>query len=176
MPAVAKPLAKKKPTLVLQRTRNPLNETQRSEIVRSLQPIQVAAIELYLQLKNAHWNVRGAGFAGLHSLFDEASRDAVEIADSLAERVSILGGEPIATAQKLSAVTYLADAPLGMKSQDEFIKLISDRISFFVQMLRDAIESFEKNNDPVSQDICVKAAGVLEKKLWMTESHIINRI
>lgn len=176
MPAVAKTLAKKKPTLVLQRTRNPLGESQRVEIVRALQPIQSGAIELYLQLKNAHWNVRGAGFYGLHQLFDDASRDVLDVADQLAERVAILGGEPVATLQKLSAVPHLADAPAGMKSQDEFIKLISDRLSFYVQMLREAIETCEKNNDLVSQDLCSNAAGRLEKKLWMTESHFVNRI
>jgi starvation-inducible DNA-binding protein len=176
MPAVAKTIAKKKPTITLQRTRNPLNEAQRVELVRALQPVQCAGIELYLQLKNAHWNVRGGGFAGLHSLFDDTARDVIEIADSLAERISILGGEPIATIQKLSVVPHLADAPVGMKVQEEFVKLISDRLSFYVQMLRDAEESFQKNYDPVSGDICTRAAGVLEKRIWMTESHLPNRI
>jgi len=176
MPAVAKTLAKKKPTIVLQRTRNPLAESQRSEVVRALQPLQAGSLELYLQMKNAHWNVRGNGFTGLHTLFDEIAKDAADIADAMAERVAILGGEPLATIQKLAAVPQLADAPAGMKSQDEFVKLCADRLAYYVQMLRDAIDSFEKNNDPVSQDICIRAAGVLEKRLWLTESNIFSRI
>jgi len=175
MPAIAKALVKKKPTIVLQKTRNPLSEGQRAEIVRALQPVQCAAIELYLQVRNAHWNVRGNSFSGLHKLFDETAGDLNEIADSLAERVSILGGEPVASVQKLAAVPQLADAPAGMKGQEEFVRLISDRLAFYIQMLSDAITTFEKNGDYVSQDICVKAAGVLEKKLWMTESHVYSR-
>ncbi|MFZ9519074.1 MAG: Dps family protein [Silvanigrellaceae bacterium] len=176
MPAVAKTIAKKKPTISLQRTRNPLNEGQRVEIVRALQPVQCAGIELYLQLKNAHWNIRGANFSGLHTLFDDTAREVNEIADSLAERISILGGEPVATLQKLSLVPHLADAPVGMKVQEEFVKIIADRLSFYVQMLRDAEESFQKNYDPVSGDACIKAAGTLEKRLWMIESHLPTRV
>jgi starvation-inducible DNA-binding protein len=176
MPAVAKTLVKKKPTITLQRTRHPINEAQRIEIVRALQPVQSGSIELYLQLKNAHWNVRGNSFYGLHELFDETAQNVSEISDYLAERIAILGGEPTATVQKLSAVPHLADAPVGMKAQEEFIKLISDRLSFFVQMLRDTIEACEKNGDSVSMDLCVRAAGSLEKRLWMCESHLANRL
>jgi starvation-inducible DNA-binding protein len=175
MPAVAKSLIKKKPTIILQKTRNPIPEGQRVESVRALQPVQCAAIELYLQLKNAHWNVRGSQFEGLHRLFEETANDLTEISDSLAERVAILGGEPVATVQKLAAVPYLADAPAGMKAQDEFIRVISDRLSFYIQMIGNAMDTFGKNDDFVSQDICTKAAGILEKKLWRTESHIQSR-
>lgn len=176
MPAVAKNLAKKKPSIALQKTRNPLSESQRVEVVRALQPIQSGSLELYLQVKNAHWNVRGTNFYALHNLFDEIANDVLEIADSLAERVAVLGAEPLATAQRLSAVPQLADVPFGMRAQEEFVKLITDRLAFYVQMLREAIDSCEKNSDFVSQDICIKAVGTLEKKLWITESHILNRM
>jgi starvation-inducible DNA-binding protein len=176
MPAVAKSLVKKKPTIVLQKTRNPIPEGQRIECVRALQPVQCGAIELYLQLKNAHWNVRGSNFEGLHRLFDETANELSGISDSFAERVAVLGGEPVATVQKLAAVPHLADAPAGMKSQDEFIRLISDRLAFYIQMLGNAMETFDRSDDYVSQDLCTKAAGILEKKLWQTEAHIQNRV
>jgi starvation-inducible DNA-binding protein len=172
MPAVAKSLVKKKPTIVLQKTRNPIPEGARIESVRALQPVQCAAIELYLQLKNAHWNVRGSNFEGLHRLFEETAGELEQIADTLAERVAVLGGEPLATVQKLAAVPNLADAPAGMKAQDEFVRLICDRLAFYIQMLANAMDSFERNSDYVSQDICTKATGVIEKKLWRTESHL----
>lgn len=167
MPAIAK----KKPTIVLQRTRHPLPESNRSEVVRALQPLQCASVELYLQFKNAHWNVRGTSFGNLHVLFDETAADVLSFADNLAERMAIVGGEPISTVQKLSSVPQLADAPIGMKQQDEFIKLLIDRVSYFAGMVRDSLSIFERNNDPVTTDACLRGLSVLEKKLWMIEAH-----
>jgi starvation-inducible DNA-binding protein len=172
MPAIAK----KKPTIVLQRTRHPLTETNRGEIVRILQPMQSGSIELYLQLKNAHWNVKGSGFASLHSLFDDAAASVLQFADELAERMAILGGEPVATVQKLAAVPQLADSPLGMRNQDEFIKLLSDRVSYFCGLVRDSISSLERNNDPVTSDVCLRGLAALEKRLWMIESHVPSKL
>ncbi|MEY4065427.1 MAG: hypothetical protein RIR26_1635 [Pseudomonadota bacterium] len=167
MPAIAK----KKPTIVLQRTRHPLPESNRSEVVRALQPIQSGSIELYLQFKNAHWNLRGSAFGSLHTLFDATASEILNFADNLAERMAIVGGEPVSTVQKLSAVPQLADAPIGMRQQDEFIKLLVDRVSYFVGMVRDSLQIFERNNDPVTTDTCLRGLSVLEKKLWMIEAH-----
>ncbi|MBM3382784.1 MAG: DNA starvation/stationary phase protection protein [Betaproteobacteria bacterium] len=172
MPAIAK----KKPTIVLQRTRHPLTETNRVEIVRILQPMQSGSIELYLQLKNAHWNVKGSGFSALHSLFDDASSNVLQFADELAEHTAILGGEPVATVQKLAAVPQLADAPLGMRNQDEFIKVMTDRVSYFCGLVRDCLVSLERNNDPVTYDVCLRGLASLEKRLWMIESHIQSKL
>ena len=171
MPAIAK----KKPTIVLQRTRHPLPESNRSEVVRALQPIQTGSIELYLQLKNAHWNVRGHAFGSLHALFDATANEVLEFVDNLAERMAIVGGEPLSTVQKLASVPQLADAPLGMKNQDEFIKLIVDRISFFAGMVRDSLSTIERNNDPVTTDACLRGLASIEKKLWMIESHLQSK-
>ncbi|NBO38417.1 DNA starvation/stationary phase protection protein [bacterium] len=171
MPAIAK----KKPTIALQRTRHPLPETQRVEVVRALAPLQTGSIELYLQLKNAHWNVRGNAFGSLHRIFDETSQELSEIVDNLAERMAIVGGEPLATIQKLTAVPQLADAPTGMRAQEEFIKLVVDRLSYYIQLVRDSIDVFERYNDRVTADACVRACSALEKKLWMIESHSVSK-
>lgn len=171
MPAVAK----KKPTIVLQRTRHPLQEASRVEIVRALQPIQTGCVELYLQLKNAHWNVRGNAFGSLHGIFDEAAANALQFTDELAERMAILGGEPIATVQKIAAVPQLADAPSGMKNQEEFVRLVVDRMSYFTGLIRDSLVIFERNADPVTNDVCLRGLANLEKKLWMLESHLLTK-
>ena len=114
MPAIAK----KKSTIALNRTRHPLSEANRIEIVRALQPIQTGSLELFLQLKSAHWNVRGASFSSLHEVLESASQSVLNFVDDVAERMAILGGEPLASAQKLAAVPQLADLPVGVRQQE----------------------------------------------------------
>jgi DNA-binding ferritin-like protein len=89
--------------------------------------------------------------------------------------MAIVGGEPLSTVQKLASVPQLADAPLGMKNQDEFIKLIVDRISYFAGMVRDSLATIERNNDPVTTDACLRGLASIEKKLWMIESHLQSK-
>ena len=45
------------------------------------------AIDLGLQAKQAHWNVKGPQFVSLHGLFDEVAEILEELTDELAERV-----------------------------------------------------------------------------------------
>lgn len=171
MPAIAK----KKTTVALNRTRHSLNESSRAEIVRALQPVQRASIELFLQLKSAHWNVRGANFQSLHELLESTAHCALNFVDDVAERMAVLGGEPVASAQKLTAVPQLADIPGGVRQQEEIIKVMCDRISFFSGLVRDCIDSIERQEDPVSVDCCVRALTDFEKHMWKLEAHLSIR-
>ena len=51
-----------------------------------------AAIDLQLPAKQAHWNVKGPNFVGLHELFDKVAGEALEYTDLIAERAVALGG------------------------------------------------------------------------------------
>lgn len=171
MPAIAK----KKVTISLTKTRHPLSESNRAEIVRALQPVQTGSIELFLQLKSAHWNVRGSSFNAVHGLLEDASRCVLNFVDDVAERMSVLGGEPVASARKLAAVPQLADVPAGIRQQDEVIKVACDRIAYFSNLVRDCIDTIERQDDPVSADCCIRALSEIEKHMWKLESHLPNR-
>ena len=43
-------------------------------------------IDLQTQLKQAHWNVKGPHFIGLHELFDKIAEDLESYVDMIAER------------------------------------------------------------------------------------------
>ena len=48
------------------------------------------AIDLHLQAKEAHWNIKGPNFVGLHELFDRIAAQADEYSDLIAERAVAL--------------------------------------------------------------------------------------
>ncbi len=54
-------------------TQNNLPELTRREIIELLNRQLADAIDLGLQAKQAHWNVKGPHFVGLHELFDKAA-------------------------------------------------------------------------------------------------------
>lgn len=53
--------------------------------------------DLYSQTKQAHWNVKGIHFSELHILFDKMAESIFEEVDTIAERVTALGGTALGT-------------------------------------------------------------------------------
>ena len=68
----------------------------RAKVIELLDARLADAIDLQTQLKQAHWNVKGPTFIGLHELFDKINEAVEDYVDDLAERVVQLGGWPMA--------------------------------------------------------------------------------
>ena len=80
-------------------TNNDLSETTRRSVIEILNEHLADAIDLQLQAKQAHWNIKGPNFVGLHELFDQIAAQAREYADEIAERGVALGGVARGTLQ-----------------------------------------------------------------------------
>jgi len=55
------------------------------------------ALDLAYQTKQAHWNVKGFNFFGLHLLFNDLHAQLLIYLDQLAERVVAIGGQTMGT-------------------------------------------------------------------------------
>src|SRR5437773_11475131 len=80
-------------------TRNDLPESARTKLVELLNARLADAIDLQTQCKQAHWNVKGPNFIGLHKLFDEINEEVEDYVDEIAERAAQLGGDVLGTAR-----------------------------------------------------------------------------
>src|SRR5260221_436196 len=56
------------------------------------------AVDLQMQIKQAHWNVKGPLFIGLHELFDQIEEVVESYVYFIAKRIVQLGGIPIGRA------------------------------------------------------------------------------
>jgi starvation-inducible DNA-binding protein len=72
-------------------TKSDLPETIRKRVAAILNARLADAIDLQLQAKQAHWNVKGSQFIALHELFDQVASGAVVLVDLVAERAVQLG-------------------------------------------------------------------------------------
>ena len=52
-------------------TENEIPEKRRSELNALMNQRLASAVDLQMQMKQAHWNVKGPSFIGLHELFDK---------------------------------------------------------------------------------------------------------
>ena len=82
----------------LRPTKNDLPSNAKSAVIDMLNARVADSIDLALATKQAHWNLKGMAFIGVHELLDKL-RGAVDgYVDSMAERAVQLGGVALGTA------------------------------------------------------------------------------
>ena len=93
-------------------TANDIPRKRRAELNGMMNQSLADAVDLQQQMKQAHWNVKGPNFIGLHKLFDEIEGAVEEYVDSIAERIVQLGGIAEGTARVAAKRSRLAEYPL----------------------------------------------------------------
>lgn len=163
-PAAGRPL--------LWNTHHDQPEARRVAIVALLNRQLADLLDLGLQAKQAHWNVKGAQFASLHALFDEVAEELGELSDELAERAVALGGVALGTAQAIARDTRLPAYPLDAFDGADHLWALSATLSQFTQSTREAIDTIAAVGDAGSADVLTQISRAVDKLLWKVESHI----
>ena len=152
-------------------TKNPLPAETRARSVELLNRRLADAVDLQSQTKQAHWNVKGPNFIGLHKLFDEIYEDIGEYVDLIAERVVQLGGIAEGTVRFAGQRSSLSEYPLVLSTGEEHVAALSDALAQFSGKAREAIDQLEEFEDPDSMDILTEVSRGVEKWLWFVEAH-----
>ena len=136
-----------------------------TRVIAALKHAQANSIALYLNAKRCHWFTYGPLFRDLHLFFDELASDAITEIDQLAERLRMLGGEPISTPREIEswATVAVADGKPGPRVMLEQ-SLANERK--VVAELRDAARLADDELDPGTNDLLTTLVQVHEKHAW----------
>jgi starvation-inducible DNA-binding protein len=156
----------------LHKTKNDLPEKIRGAMIELLNQQLADVIDLGLQTKQAHWNVKGPHFIGLHELFDKVAEDLKEFTDEIAERAVELGGIALGTVQIVSKNSRLAAYPLDIASGKEHVASLSGALAKFGASARAAIDTAGKAGDADTADLFTEVSRGVDKWLWMIEAHL----
>src|SRR5271166_4413338 len=85
-------------------------ENNRQALIALLNARLADSTDLRTQVKWAHWNVKGLHFIQLHELFDSVAAHLEEQTDTIAERVTTLGGVANGTVREAAAKSTLNEA------------------------------------------------------------------
>ncbi len=125
-----------------------------------------------MQLKHAHWNVKGIEFYQLHELFEDLYERFEPHIDTVAERSSALGGRPMGTAGAVaqqSTIPQLSHADVDGQSM---LREIADRLAVLDTNLYQQIETASQQGDLDTADLLNEVSRDVTKAQWFVESHL----
>jgi starvation-inducible DNA-binding protein len=152
-------------------TRIEIADSTRDEIVELLNARLADTFDLYSQLKQAHWNVKGSDFIQLHELYDLVAESVLEYVDKIAERATSLGGLALGTARMAAAASTLEEYPGDAVAGMDTVEAIADRLGAYGASVRAAIEAALELDDQDTADLFIEVSRAIDKHLWFVEAH-----
>jgi|UniRef100_UPI00378443C9 starvation-inducible DNA-binding protein len=155
----------------LTHTRNSLPEKTRIEITALLQERLADTIDLMMQAKQAHWNVKGPNFIALHELFDKVFMDVGGYVDVIAERIVQLGGIAQGTIRVAAKKSRLPEYSLSISSGKKHVAELAREIAFYGELIRKATVTATQLKDADTADIFTEVSRGADMNLWFVEAH-----
>ena len=152
-------------------TENDIPEQRRSELNVLMNQRLADAVDLQMQMKQAHWNVKGPHFLGLHELFDQIDEAVEGYVDLVAERIVQLGGIAEGTARVAAERSRLEEYPLDIADGHAHAEAVSKALSTFGREVRKTIDEVDELQDADTADMFTEISRGIDKWLWFVEAH-----
>lgn len=156
----------------LYETRNDIPKESRAAVVRLLNQRLADTVDLHMQAKQAHWNVKGSDFYQLHLLFDDVAAKVEPHIDSLAERVTALGGVAQGTVRMAADGTTLNEFPTDPPEGRAYLEALAERFATVAEGLRHSIDESAEKGDQGTADLFTAIVRDVDEGLYFLESHL----
>ncbi|MEL6298009.1 MAG: DNA starvation/stationary phase protection protein Dps [Pseudomonadota bacterium] len=148
-----------------------LSDNARQAAVDILNPCLATTIDLTLCVKQAHWNLKGSSFIGLHELLDTQAEMLRDQADTIAERCVILGGLAQGTSATVVEASDLEPYPQDIVNWSEHVSALKERYMTLGARLRKAIPQVADAGDEDTADVLTGASRLVDKGAWFIGAH-----
>jgi starvation-inducible DNA-binding protein len=153
-------------------TKIDFDKKTRQKLVKLLNQQLADTSDLYSQTKQAHWNVKGIHFLQLHEFFDEVATAVFPFVDTLAERVTALGGYAEGTVRMAAQGSSLPEFPEEAVAGHEHLEALIARFAAYAKANREAIAAAGELGDPTTEDLFTEISREVDKQLYFLESHL----
>jgi starvation-inducible DNA-binding protein len=152
-----------------------LDEAVRLEMTEQLNQLLADSMTLRDLYKKAHWQVAGPTFYQLHLLFDKHFGEQVEIVDTIAERIQLLGGISIAMAPDVAETTKIERPPRGREEVPVQISRLLDAHQIIIGECRTlAARASELGDDGTNDTVVSDVLRTNELQSWFLTEHLVE--
>jgi len=152
-------------------TENDIPQKRRAELCMLMNQRLADALDLQSQMKQAHWNVKGPHFIGLHELFDKVYEAVQEYVDLIAERIAQLGGIAEGTARVAAKRSRLDEYPLDIADGTAHVEAVARALSSFGKEARNTIDEADELEVADTAEMFTEISRGIDKWLWFVEAH-----
>ena len=156
----------------MHQTRNDTDSNAKRVSLDTLQGRLADGIDLALVIKQAHWNLKGPQFIGIHEMLDGFRTEMDDYNDKVAERITQLGGTARGTVQAVDSETKLAPYPLDTYAVADHLAALIDRYAVYANAVRQNIEETDEAGDAGTSDLFTEISRGVDKQLWFLEAHV----
>lgn len=152
-----------------------LDEAVRLEMTEQLNQLLADTITLRDLYKKSHWQVAGPTFYQLHLLFDKHFNEQVEIVDSIAERIQLLGGISLAMAADIAETTRIERPPRGREEVPVQLSRLLDAHQVIIGYCRKLAARASEIGDDGTNDLVVSdVLRANELQAWFLSEHLVE--
>ncbi|CAI3952128.1 DNA-binding ferritin-like protein (oxidative damage protectant) (Dps) (PDB:1DPS) [Commensalibacter papalotli (ex Botero et al. 2024)] len=152
-------------------TLNNLPSNTKTVIVQLLNERLADGLDLALLTKQAHWNMKGPQFIGVHEMVDGFRGELDTFNDEMAERITALGGTAYGTSQNITKTSKINPYPTDIYKVEDHIHALIERYGVFANAVRKAIDESDEAGDANTADLFTGISRALDKQLWFLEAH-----
>lgn len=152
-----------------------LEEPVRLEMTEQLNQLLADTMTLRDLYKKSHWQVAGPTFYQLHLLYDKHYDEQVELVDSIAERIQLLGGVSIAMAADVAETTQIERPPRGREEAPVQLSRLIDAHQIIIGESRTLGRRASSIGDDGTNDLVVsQVLRTNELQVWFLSEHLVN--
>jgi starvation-inducible DNA-binding protein len=152
-----------------------LEEPVRLEMTEQLNQLLADTMTLRDLYKKSHWQVAGPTFYQLHLLYDKHYGEQVELVDSIAERIQLLGGVTLAMAADVAETTQIERPPRGREVVPAQLSRLIDAHQIIIRQARTQARRASELGDDGTNDLVVsEVLRTNELQVWFLSEHLVN--
>ncbi|MDI2090849.1 DNA starvation/stationary phase protection protein Dps [Commensalibacter oyaizuii] len=153
-------------------TRNNLPSNTKTVVIQLLNKRLADGLDIALITKQAHWNLKGPQFIGVHTMVDGFRTEQDTFNDEMAERITALGGTAYGTSQAITDTSSITPYPTDIYNVEDHIKALIERYATFANAIRQAIDEADEAGDADTADLFTGISRAMDKQLWFLEAHM----
>jgi starvation-inducible DNA-binding protein len=152
-----------------------LNAKVRGEMCKQLNQLLADSIQLRDMYKKHHWQVAGPTFYPLHLLLDKHFEEQVELVDTIAERIQLLGGVSIAMGGDVAQIARIPSPPRGREELPVQVSRLLEAHKTIMQECHDIAEAADDAGDDGTNDMVIsEILRANELQSWFIGQHLVE--